>query len=99
MYEFMLQLVSRNYPLLHLPPSLLRINLSKVRKFPYPDDNKIQQSIDGSPFEFRFAGVLHQFGILTGEYDDAVAPLRVPQNTPSQQYPIIIQNIPVNRPQ
>lgn len=49
----------------------------------YPDNNKIQQSINSSPFEFRFAGILHQFSILSGKYHHTITPLRVPQNATS----------------
>lgn len=56
----------------------------------YPDDDIVEQFVDGGTFEVGFAGVLHELGVLTSEDDDAITPLRVTQQTPAQKYPVIV---------
>lgn len=43
----------------------------------YPDDNVVEEFVDCGAFELGLAGVLHEFGVLTGEDNYTVTPLRV----------------------
>lgn len=72
-------------------------NFNKHRTSSYPYNYKIQQFIHCRPFEFSFPRILHQFRILTGEYDNSITPLRVFYHAASQHYPIVIQNVPANK--
>ena len=55
--------------------------LSKfVRSHAHPEDDEVEQPVDAGPLELCLSRVLHELGVLAGEDDDAVGPLRVAED-------------------
>ena len=57
----------------------------------HPYNKKIKQPIYAGALELGLAGVLHELGVLAGEHDDAVAPLRVAEHAAAQQDLVVVQ--------
>lgn len=64
----------------------------------HPNYDEIQQSINASALEFGLSRVLHQLGVLAGEHNDTVAPLRVAQHAASQQHLLVVQRVALTVP-
>lgn len=60
-----------------------------------PNDNVVEQFIDGGAFELCLARVLHELGVLACEQNDAVAPFCVTQDAAAQQHPVVVQRVSV----
>ena len=54
--------------------------LEMVTMLTHPEDDEVEQPVDAGPLELCLSRVLHEFGVLAGEDDDAVGPLRVAEH-------------------
>lgn len=59
----------------------------------YTNDKVIHKSINVCSFKHGFSRIHHKFWLVTGEYNQAVAPLCVPKDTPAEQNFVIVKRI------
>lgn len=68
----------------------------------HPYNKKIKQPIYAGALKLGLSGVLHKFGVLPREDDDAIAPRRVAQHAAPQQDLVVVQRevlfTPAQRP-